>query len=110
MHPPPGNPGILPARPLPCATACATFALSLNNDLGDAADSGSACPPRCGKPDGILASPPEPRVQGRSAGIGMAEDVFPIRGRRPGTAGGAPFRAKAAAATMTAMPDAIPSR
>src|SRR5690606_27315076 len=43
---------------------------------------------RCGKPDGILASPPEPRVQGRSAGIGMAEDVFPIRGRRPGTAGG----------------------
>ena len=42
-----------------------TFALSLNDDHGGAAESRRACPPRSGKPEGSQASPLEPTVQGR---------------------------------------------
>src|SRR5690606_7877893 len=52
-----------------------TFALSLNDDHGDAADARSASPPSSGKPEGSQAFPLEPRVQGRLACIVMAEDV-----------------------------------
>src|SRR5690606_32752613 len=62
-----------------------TYALSLNDDHGDAAEAGSAGPPRSGKPEGLQASPLEPRVQGRLARIAMAEDVPITRGPcRPG--------------------------
>src|SRR5690606_19058186 len=53
-----------------------TFALSLNDDLGDAMAAWRAGPPTSGKPEGRLASPLEPRVQGRFARIDMAEDDF----------------------------------
>src|SRR5690606_29218542 len=66
-----------------------TFALSLNDDLGDATEAWRACPPTSGKPEGSQAFPLEPRVQGRFARIDMAEDVslrFPVPGavRAPG--------------------------
>src|SRR3569623_934243 len=53
-----------------------TYALSLNDDHGDAAEARCAGPPRSGKPEGVQAFPLEPRVQGRLARIVMAEDVF----------------------------------
>src|SRR5690606_35100271 len=53
-----------------------TYALSLNDDHGGAAETGCASPPRSGKPEGFPALPLEPRVQGRLARIDMAEDVF----------------------------------
>src|SRR5678815_6139146 len=46
-----------------------TYALSLNDDHGDAAEARSAGPPRSGKPEGVQAFPLEPRVQGRLARI-----------------------------------------
>src|SRR5690606_17097846 len=48
FHPAPG--GLYCARPLLCATACATFALSLNDDHGGATVAGSASPPRAESP------------------------------------------------------------
>jgi hypothetical protein len=72
----------IPAMPLYCfCVLCCerqraqTFALSLNCDHGRATEAGSACLPSSGKPDGPQAFPLEPRVQGRFASIGMAEDV-----------------------------------
>ncbi len=53
-----------------------TYALSLNDDHGDAAETGSAGPPRSGKPEGIQAFPLEPWVQGRLVRIVMAEDAL----------------------------------
>src|SRR3546814_20863369 len=57
-----------------------TYALSLNDDHGGAAETGGASPPRSGKPEGFPALPLEPRVQGRLARIDMVEDVFSCAG------------------------------
>src|SRR5688572_15078388 len=53
-----------------------TFALSLTDDHGDAAEARRASPPRSGKPEGIQAFPLEPRVQGRFAGIAHGGGLF----------------------------------
>src|SRR5690606_3386 len=76
-----------------------TYALSLNDDHGGAAETGGASPPRSGKPEGFPALPLEPRVQGRLARIDMAEDVFSFARQRPrARAGGGMADARAAAA------------
>src|SRR6476619_6933072 len=71
-----------------------TYALSLNDDHGDAAEAGSASPPCSGKPEGLQAFPLEPRVQGRLARIVMAEDASfqSTRARAPVAALSAPTR------------------
>src|SRR3546814_9060319 len=57
-----------------------TYALSLNDDHGGAAETGGASAPRSGKPEGFPALPLEPRVQGRLARIDMVEHVFSCAG------------------------------
>src|SRR3546814_9809295 len=57
-----------------------TYALSLNDDHGGAAETGGASPPRSGKPEGFPALPLEPRVKGRLARFDIVADVFSCAG------------------------------
>src|SRR3546814_15929558 len=55
-----------------------TYALSLNDDHGGAAETGGEGPPHNGRPEGFPAPPLEPRLQGRLARIDLVEYAFSL--------------------------------